>query len=708
MNSKTTLTKRKNVLAAMVGLFAAAGGASSAMAQGDEAATAQGRIDEIIVTANKREQKLSDVPISIAVMTGDAIEDAGIHNISDLSYAVPNLSVWEVGPGTQTITIRGVGNIRGSSSLVGMYLDEVPVSSVPTAQIDLQTIDLARVEVLRGPQGTLYGQGSVGGTVRFITNDPSLEGIEGKVGLSLYDTTKGDLSEEFTGIINLPIIDDELSFRVAATYKNKGGWINQPAIGKEDINDNELSNIRIKGLWQASNKLAVRAMSIHHRNSGGGRNIVNLVPVSDSNMEVAVDPTLSPGFEDDYDLYNLTFNYDFDFATLTGVTSYVDIDKTNLNNSQFAIFSFAPTVALGLLVEESTAQAKALSQEIRLNGDSGVLDWTLGFFYRDFEDLRQSSGLTFSLPGGTPSADSRFSESTAFFADVSYALTDRLTIGAGTRYFEDDREFQSAVYTAKDTFDNLSSKGYLSFAVSDETNIYASISEGFRSGGFNGAAGVLAGGDPTFDQETLTSYELGVKAALLNGRLTTEIALFYSEYTDFQSLSFDPLSGGFSILNAGDTEIKGVELSAHWAVTERLSLGLSGNVTDGEFVKINSSPSTQIVGDPLDLVPEYSYSINADYGFNWSDAISGSIRLDYSRQGRNSVVNRLASLAQDVFHSESIGLLNTHIDAQWDSFTVELFAKNLLDEDRLTTATISQVGPQNRPRSIGVNLTYDF
>ena len=701
------ITTKKGLLAGLVGLFAA-GGMTQAVAQGGEAATGQSAIDEIIVTANKREQNLIDVPISIVAMTGETIENAGIQNISDLSFAVPNLSVWEVGPGFQTITMRGVGNVYGSSSLVGIYQDETPVSVIPIAQIDLRAVDLARVEVLRGPQGTLYGQGSTSGVVRFITNDPSFDKFEGELGLSVYNTEKGGWSEELTGVFNLPVIDDVLAFRVAASYEDKSGWIDQPAIGAEDINDNELKNVRLKGLWQATEDMTVKATAIHHRNSGGGQNIPNLGSVSDSNFQSAIDSTLFPGFIDDYDIYNITVNYDLGFASLISASSYLEIHKSQINLPQSAIFSFAPSAPIEMLITKRLDDAEVFSQEIRLSDNNDVLDWTLGVFYQDSEQRRQGD-FHFGVitPNAPLSNNFIYSKSSAIFSDVSYPITDRVTIGAGTRYFEDDREnLRTDGSRAQETFDKISSKGYLSFALTDESNIYASVSEGFRSGGFNDSFGGSTA--PTYDPETLLSYELGVKAALWERRLYIELATFYSEYTDYQSLNFDPSLGSRFFLNIGEAEIKGFEWAVQWAAAEQLSLSFSGNITDGEITKVDREPSEKNVGDPLDFVPEYSYTFTADFEFDWNSSVPGTARLEYARQGKNSTSNRISGLVRDISHSPSIGFLNLHVDARWESFTAELFASNLMDEDRLTTASSWNTGPQRRPRTVGLKLNYDF
>jgi iron complex outermembrane recepter protein len=672
-------------------------------------------LEEIVVTAQKREERLIDVPMAITALSGETVENAGMQNIIDLSYAVPNLSVREEGPGRQVIVIRGMGNLRGTSSLVGLYLDEVPVSTNPELHIDLQTLDLARVEVLKGPQGSLYGQGAVGGTVRFITEDPSFDGIEGKVGLSLYDTHKGDMSEEVTGVLNLPVVDDVLALRVAGTYKNKGGWIDQPAIDDNDINDNELTNVRVKALWQATDRLSINVMTNHHRNEAGGFNYVTLRPVSDSQFQAATDPSLSPGVEDDYDLYNLTVNYQFDFATLTSSTSHIDLDKAHLNTATFL------ETAAGSLEQALFAfyEITSFSQELRLSSHQEKrLTWTVGAFYNDLEVRSIVSDVNLTLNGAPllflPLAVDRTEqpESVAVFGDIAFALTEQLTVGVGSRYFEDSHKLTNHLngVTFKDTFDNISSRLYASYALNDQANLYASVSEGFRSGGFNAAAGAIF--PLAYKPDEVTSYEAGVKAGLFDRRLSAELSLYYADYADMQGSVISPLTGEGAIINGGDAEVKGVEWLLHWVVTDALSLGFSGNVTDAEVVDLPGPGITpdKNPGDPLDFVPDYNYSLTADYYFSWSAAVSGYTQLSYHRQGPSSYISRLSGTLDPVSEADAIRFLNLQLGARFQKFDLQLFARNLLDEDGPTAPGISssKATLQARPRTIGVNLKYQF
>jgi iron complex outermembrane recepter protein len=201
---------------------------------------------DIVVTAEKRAQRLIDVPSAITALDGDALRRAGIETMLDLSYAVPSLVVQDTGGGYQRYFIRGIANGNGVTSLVGVYLDEADITNNSNTQLDVRAGDIERVEVLKGPQGTLYGAGSAGGTVRLITHDPDLTQVTASGDLQGYSTRYGAPSEEASGVFNVPLVDDVLGLRFAGTYGNLGGWIDQPAAGLNNINNQELWDVRIK------------------------------------------------------------------------------------------------------------------------------------------------------------------------------------------------------------------------------------------------------------------------------------------------------------------------------------------------------------------------------------------------------------------------------------------------------------------------------
>lgn len=666
-------------------------------------------LEEVIVTAQKREQSVKDVPISMAVLVGDDLGNAGISNISEMTYSVPGLSSVEVGPGFQNITIRGVGNLRGSASLIGLYLDEAAVAGANEQQIDLRLFDLARVEVLRGPQGTLYGEGSMGGTIRYITNDPELDDFTGNLEVSAFDTYKGGMSEVVRGVANVPLVKDKFGIRIAATYEDTSGWIDQPTANREDINNSDLSNIRVKSLWRVNEDFSIKGTAIVHRNEGDGYNYVN-GPKEDSSYIPALNPTLVTPYEDNYEHYGLTLDYDLGFASLISASSYTDMDKFTLQS--FYIFNLPAGSPPDGFSEFTNQDVRFVTQELRLtSADAERLRWTIGAFYRDAEN---SNVADFNFNGFLFSGDTlESSESLAFFGDAEYSLTDRVTIGAGARYFE-DRQSQAdhlAGTKFRETFSTFSPRGYISFAATQSVNAYASVSKGFRSGGFNNAAAIALGAPVGFDPEVLWTYEVGTKMDLLNGRVDADLAFFYSEYDDYVGTGVVPGSTiplG-QLFNTGTVEIRGVEWAFVWNALDNVRLGINGNVVDAEITKITAINPASIVGDKPDNTPSHEYSIFLDSSFDWSENVVGFLRMNYNVQGKMYFHARDSRKVEKVDNSDPVEFLDVHFGAQWDRWTAELFATNVLDEVGFVTAYTSYgSAAQARRRSVGVKIGAKF
>ena len=704
-------------------LFPGVFGTVDAMA---EEADSRSLIEEIVVTAQKRETSLIDTPMSVSVTTGDQIDERGINTSLELSYNVPSFSVQERRPGRQLYTIRGVGNIFGSSSLVGVYLDDVDITATGARayQVDLSLYDLERVEVLRGPQGTLYGSGSVGGTVRFITNKPNLQEVEGKFEVSAFDTHKGDLSYRARGAVNIPLALDRFALRTTFSYSDDGGWIDQPLAGNDDANDTELANVRLSGLLQINENFQALGTVIVHRNDTGASNVAN-VSLKDSEQRAFFDTT---GFDTsiavDNEFYGLTLTYDFDFGTLTSATGQLETDNSL---SDLRLFPFGPPRPPLLGFERvEIEESEVFTQEIRLNSRSeGQFDWVTGFFYRREEYMSTGEGIAVvGLPHpvlgtffiGVPNIPPDVSfknKSWAAFGNVDYRVTDRFTLGAGLRYFEDDRETYDVVRfnpmnDQQGDFDDLSPRVYASYALNEDVNVYLSYAQGFRSGGFNTPALAALGETETYEVENLTSYELGAKMTLFDDRFYADVAFFYSDYKDIQGvvINFELLQ--LVTKNLGEAEIKGVDLSLSWRVTDNLTLGLNGNYTDHEFTDVPIG-GAQLVGDPIDLVPDYNYSLTADYQFNWGPNFPGYFRLVYNQQDTFVFINRNSSLIHPVDTSDIISLLSASLGVEIGGATVEVFGRNLLDEyGTITPDKHAFRETQYRRRSLGVRFAYQF
>ena len=249
---------------------------------------------------------------------------------------------------------------------------------------------------------------------------------------------------------------------------------------------------------------------------------------------------------------------------------------------------------------------------------------------------------------------------------------------------------------------------YASYAINDDINIYASYAQGFRSGGFNSAGLVALGESPTYDVESIDSFEVGTKMSLLDDSLYAEIALFYTDYTDAQGVVIN-----FEILqlvtkNLGEAEVQGIDVSLLWNVSDNLTLGFNGNYTDHEYTKVPVG-GAQLVGDPIDLVPDYNYSFTADYSFDWWDSRPGHFRLAYNEQSSFVFINRNSSLIYPVDESDDISHLNASLGMQIGDAMIELFGRNLTDDHgTITPDKHAFRETQYRRRSIGIRARYEF
>jgi iron complex outermembrane receptor protein len=679
-------------------------------------------LEEIVVTAQKRLERLIDVPISIAAIGSDELTKRRVVNIDDLQAAVPGMSIVGSGELQRRIMLRGVGNTFGGGSLIGMYLDEVPATpSGPASELDLRTYDLERVEVLRGPQGTLYGAASAGGTIRFITAKPDLDSFGAKTDLAASFTEDGDMSRRIEGMVNVPLIESELGLRVAGTYDRQGGWMDQPALGKEDINDRTTAHVRAKALWKPSSQLSVDAMAVIHRTDGSAG---SKGEDANGNFAQAFNLPTTPSIDDDYDIYNLTMAYDFNSVRLLSATSFVETSKDARDIASFAQLFAPPAPRRQFIYFLNSAEARILTEEVRLTSQGdGRWQWTVGGFYRRAKD---EGVLIFSTNGVARSyqLNTSLSKATSFFADASFQLTQKMKVGVGARYFEEDRESQSGSAAGappaalgpllKGKFDSVDPRVYLQYKWNEDVSTYASAAKGFRSGGFN------AGTQPPYDPEKVWTYELGSKLSVNGGRLGVEAAVFYSNYSDYQVSGVVPTPPTGDLLNrlsnAGDARIRGVEASLRWRPVEAWAFGLNGTWLDTEFTSIAAGRAPFNVGDNLDLIPKYAFSLSAEREWTMG-ARPGFVRLDYSQQARVTYRNR--NLLGPAFgptpwyfgESDIINQLGLNIGLQWsESLSLNVFADNLLNDRGHTSpfAVTDDIATRARPRTFGVQFGVDF
>jgi iron complex outermembrane receptor protein len=589
-----------------------------------------------------------------------------------------------------------------------VYLDEVPLSLTGYEQIDSRVMDLDRVEVLKGPQGTLYGQGSVAGTVRYISKDPVLDAFEGRVDASIGTIDGGGGQQTLTGIVNIPVVSDVFALRVAGTIENGGGWQDQPASGIYNGNNQDLRNIRAKALWKVSDALRAKTMVIVHRNESElGLGFEN----PDRTVFVAIDPSLRliPKTYD-YNLYNLDVAYDFAGSQLLSSTSYIKLDHDYPNS-----YVGGPETIFGGQLSgngERSIDDEQFTQELRLmSTGEGPLKWTLGGFYRNtkhaYYELYDTVFAGIVYPDAVYSDDAHYN-SRSFFADASYQATPRLTLGAGVRYFLDNQSYidNSGIARKYDDFQSTDPRVYLSYKTSDDTSVYASVAKGFRSGGFN------YGTMPGYDPESLINYEIGTKGLVAGGRFSYDLAAYYSSYSDMLRRGEVFTDGIFLQLtsNIGTTHIKGLEGGFSWRLGKGLTLNTTASWIDSKVASVHAADATNNPGDRMDYIPEIAFTVGTNYDFQWSTQTPGYFRLDYSYRDEVYYINRQnfpeAYLLQ---HSDAIGLLGARLGMQRGKANFEIFGTNLTDENKWIDPQHAWLqANRTRPRMVGLRVGYDF
>jgi iron complex outermembrane receptor protein len=681
---------------------------SAASGRSDDEQSSKVKLEEIVVTAQKREERLMDVPISVVALNADDLAKRNITNIDDLAAVVPGLLVQDVG-NQRRITLRGISNVFGQSSQIGVYLDEANITSTSTNQLSVNTYDLERVEVLRGPQGTLYGEGSMGGTIRFITRNPTFNGFDAGADMSALFTQDGAPTQRIEGMINVPLVEDSLAMRVTGLFGHEGGWIDQPAASLRDINERNTTDVRTKLLWQPWQQLTVNTMVEIYR----GKFVPSIGEDANENYTQPFNQTTTPHIDDEHNLYNLTFNYDMGWGQLLNTATYFTQDNVRRNGGFVIPVTPPPSILVSILNPRSEQQQRSTNDELRLTSSgSGPWKWTIGGFYRDFHyDLSQlplyvgvagppGTGLPAPLPFIFQYAGA--SKSWSVFGDSSYAIANRLTVGLGLRSYHDDEDYNSGGPQSA-SFHSVDPRFYVSLKLSDQVTAYASAAKGFRSGGFNAVE------QPRFDPESVWTYEVGSKASLLDGGLSVDADLFYSKYKNYVVAGIPPNDPFVNYLqNAGNAVIKGVEFNAAWRIRDRWTIDLNGDYLDTYFTSINLVPASSpyLVGDNVDLAPKYQGTASAQRALQLRNH-SGYVLLAYSIQGRSTFRNRSQG---DWYFSESnvIQLLNFNAGIQWNkNLSLQLFAQNLLNDRGYTTPiVIEEAADRARPRTYGVSFAF--
>lgn len=689
-------TQRRAALACL----AAALPSLCSLASAQETAREVRPLEEVIVTAQKRAERLEEVPISISVLSGSDLDRANVSGITEVLNTVPGVASIEHYAGGSQISVRGVAAgspVFDGSSPIAYYLDSVPFGFVRTAVApDANAYDMQRVEVLRGPQGTLYGASALNGVVRVLTADADLEKFEFKARTSASSTEDGSGNYRADGAINVPIVSGKLAARAVVGYEDLSGWIDRP--NEEDANDSELRTARLKVNGQLTDRLSVDLSGWFSRNdygapptSGDGETNASLV-----DEPIAVD----------YDVYGLKLAYELPAFTITSSTS--SIDYSNIGDLDFTPIGFPATLTTDL-------NSEVFAQEVILSSNAnGAWRWSVGGFYRDAEDRTEQ------ILFGTLLVDFvDTSESVALFGEITRVFADgRFELTGGLRYFEDDVGVEdklpgTIVPKSTNSFDAVSPRVVLTWHPSDRSTAYLSYAEGFRSGA-NQTPGALSivSTFPPAEADTLRNYEVGVKGSILGGRLGYETAVYYIDWEDVQQAITVGTLGFAALVNGESASGFGVDMALTAQPADGLQLGVNFSWNDLTMDSVLQSGGFDLIlpGDRLNRSPEYTAGASAAYSFPiGGGGLTGQVSASanyISEQITRSVFGGPVSGTGD---SVVVGRAAFSIDAtRWGA---GLFVNNVNDERGATVTPpfgAADWSSHVRPRTMGVQLEYRF
>jgi iron complex outermembrane receptor protein len=666
------------------------------------AASEEGDLEQVVVTAQKRSVALQDVPFSVAAKSEQQIRDLGSANIVDLSRNLAGLTITDLGPGQSQVAIRGISAgqvvrdlVGGVKESVGVYFDESSISQALFTP-DLVLFDLERFEVLRGPQGTLFGAGSAAGTVRYITKQPVLREFGGAVEVSGHTGSDTETGGGVRTAVNLPM-SDTLAARVVGYHERMGGFIDSVYPGRpvrEDVNTGTRSGGRAAFLWQPTDSLSITPRIVYQKLETDGFprvDFYNLLGNPFTTTEPAVTPgergqvtQLREGIDDDFTLADLKIEWDVGGMTLTSVSSYLERDVVVVRDSSqltgsvtFGSFggSSAETRLDSRLID--TTNLEGFSQELRLVSDaSESFQWLIGAYYQDidrtygqnlptpgYDAILVSRGIppsaAFNAPPDTPyySRVPFTLEQFAAFGEATWRFADRWRLTGGLRYysFDEDRRltfagaFADVGYTEEPgstSSDGFSPRAILAFEPNEDVLLSAQVSRGFRLGGINDPLNVnvctpedrtVYSGNPAFDDEIVLNYELGAKTRFNDGRVTLNTAVFYSEIDDLQVIADAGSCSSRIVLNA-QAESIGVELELFARPGENWDLGVSATYQQAEITRTRLGSTGQPIagirdGNRLPTSPEFQGAANVTYHWPFSATVRGFANLAYQFVG---------------------------------------------------------------------------
>jgi iron complex outermembrane receptor protein len=685
---------------------------------GDTTAT----VGELVVTAGRRIDLPGRLPYSLSALSGEALRARRIDDNDDLTGEVAGMTVTNLGPGRNKVLLRGIsdGAFTGvTQSTVGLYVDDVPITyNAPDP--DLRLIDVDRVEIMRGPQGTLYGIGSVGGILRIVTRKPDLETLSSSVSATLSGTVNGGINDDVTSTFNLPVLEGRLAIRGSVYRERLSGYIRDAGLGLNHINEMRRDGGRLSVLGVLDDDWSVDVGIVYQaiNNADTQYTLAGLPRLTRLNL-------LREPHDNDFDEIHATLNGQGSWGTLALSTAKLIHHFDSRYDASAALPTFGAAAGPAAGFEDDKAIEILVGEAVYSTPDRGRFRWLAGAFA---SDGRTTSDMTLSLLGS--SGDPLYSEhrvdrvgEVALYGEATYHLNGQWAVVAGARWFRFDFQTRSGVlqglrgrdFNGRSHAAGVSPKVSVQFQPVDTVLLYAQVAQGYRAGGFNtgGPIGALFDGAPThpdreFAPDELWNYEVGAKLGLWDGRLRLRSAAFYAAWNNVQTDQF--LRSGIAYaVNVGDASNRGLEVEATWKPTAELEFRASGLLDDPQLTRGRAIFQSQRSGG-LPGVPSVSGNLGAEY---LRDLGSG---LALRVSGRASYVGHshlsFNAHSRDLQGGYVTGRISAGLEGRgWD---VTLFADNPTNTEANTFAfgdpfrrAVGYVTPL-RPVTIGVRIGAQF
>ena len=690
---------------------------------------------EIVVSALRRDQNLQDVPATVTAFNSETIENAGIEKPLDFINLTSNVNLVETqNSGNAFIIIRGITQARNSEPSVAVVIDGV--QQVNPAAFNQELVDIAQIEVLKGPQGGLYGRNAIGGAIIITSQKPTdtltgsfKAGIDNGFGWNVRAGISGPLS-------------DTVKFRLSGSYRDTDGYLRNTFLNEDADPVKDLS-VRGNLLFEPGNGWTadLRASYARLETQALYFNIVN--DVNDTSLPIRVN---NRGINN-RDILNVAakFAYEGEGFTATSITSY-DTVKEILTGDAFNFLPFNESLLVAVfglpfdLAQSQYLNVKAVSQEIRIESPKNEkLFWMFGGYYIDTAryistgnllDFQQGVFPVFRTPSTNPAspqstflADSQNNFAWAVFANLGYEFSDQFRVDASLRYDRDKRVNTTLTPTAflpnvpgfpqgatgekrRATFDDLQPKVTLTYQPTDDITLYGGYSRGFRSGGFNqtGVGGVassngIVGVSDIFKDETATTFEAGIKTRLLDRKLTLNAAAYSTLSRNSYFFVFLAANSTQNLGNVPKTRIQGFELEATLRPTPDIQLNAAAGYTWSE---IKEFPDPVAIGNEAPLISRYTYNLGAQFTPELGAGLKGLFRVDYRRTGKtwwepfNTTVRA------------PVDLVDARVGVNSDSWSVAAFASNLFNEKYNAEFSPGGFVFKARPRIYGLEASYKF